>query len=632
MAVPAYAGDNRNFGDLSIEQLMNESVTSVSKKEQKLSDVAAAVSELSNDDLRRSGATTVAEALRLVPGLDVGSANAADQAVSARGFNYVFSNKLLVLVDGRAVYNPLMSGVDWDLQQTMLEDVDRIEVIRGPGATVWGANAVNGVINIVSASAKDTQGGFVYGGGGNVERALVGWRYGGQTGPNTYYRIFGRYQSTADYPLPDGQPNRDRWQARHGGFRVDHYPDASTHLTWQAEVTATDLDHGESDSYNVNTLGRWTRLLSERSSVEVQAYYDRIYRYKPQQLRVRSDIVDLSAQHTFGLGERNDVIWGLGGRFNVNHIGQTTPFNVVRNGEVDLHTLGAFVQDECKLVPDALTLTAGLKIEHNDYTGFEFQPSFRAVFKPTDRQTAWAAVSRAVRTPDAFEGKNVASFAAGPLFPGPGGGLYLPVAVSNPSLKSEVLCAYELGYRMQPARRVSLDVAVFYNDYRDLIDYGTITAFVPGVPFGTAEMPAANLVNARSYGGETVVTVLPADGWRLTASYSLLRVQTLGARSPVSLISEKNSPRHQAALRSAYDFARRTSLDVQLRYVGAIEAVPSYLTADVRLSYRPSDRVEISLEGQNLLDRQHPEQPAQPAATVISEVPRGFYVKILRRF
>jgi iron complex outermembrane recepter protein len=631
LVAPISAREARSFAELSIEELMNESVTSVSKRAQKLGDAAAAITVLTHDDLTRSGATSIAESLRLVPGMDVAVGSASDWAISARGFNGVFSNKLLMLVDGRAVYNPLFSGVFWDLQQSMLEDVDRIEVIRGPGATIWGANAVNGVINVVSRSASETQGGYLYGGGGDMHRSFAGARYGGKLGAKTYYRLFGSYQTNDSFPQANGQPAGDAWQARHGGFRLDSYPTEDTHLTWQADATATDLDDRISDSSNVNTLVRWSRQISDRSSVEVQAYYDRTTRFRPYQFRIATDIVDLAAQHSFGLGARHDITWGLGARFNVNHIESTNFANAVRDERTSLPLSSAFVQDEFKLVPDKLTFTTGLKLEHNSYTGFEFQPGLRAVFKPTERQTLWAAASRAVRTPNAFEGTDMTAITVGAPFPGPGGGLFLPAVVGNTQLKSEVLHAYELGYRIQPVNRVSIDLAAFYNTYHGLVAFGGVNNLVPGVPFGVAEIPAMNLLDGHLFGGEAVVTVTPRDGWRITASYSLLRAHVDQPVIPNPAASERSAPRNQAALRSSYDFSKRLSGEVQVRYVDTVQSVPAYVTADVQFSFHLNEQLTLSVVGQNLLDKQHAEQGAQ-VSVLTSEAPRNFHAKLQWHF
>ena len=623
------SGDASELANLSIEQLMNESVTSVSKHEQKLGDVASAIFVLSNDDLRRSGFTTVAEALRLVPGVDVAAVNASQSAISVRGFNSVYANKLLALVDGRAVYSPIFAGTYWDLQQTMLDDVDRIEVIRGPGAAVWGANAVNGVINIVTRTARDTQGGLIYGGGGDVHQAMAGSRYGGQLGENTYYRVFGSYQLNDSFPLADGSPAGDRWKGGQGGMRLDHYPRPDTHLTWQADATLSNLEAGADHGYNANTLGRWTRQWSPRSSVEVQAYYDRTYRNEDERARGVTDTADLTFQHNFGLGERNDLTWGLGYRFIHVAVEQTNPALQVRDPRANLQLFSVFIQDEFKLIPDKLALTAGVKLERNDFTGLEIQPSVRAAFKPTATQTLWSAVSRAVRTPDLLEKRDLFGLAYGAPFQGPGGGQYVPTIVGNPAIRSEVLWAYEAGYRFQASRRVSADIAAFYNRYSDLIEVGSISRFVPGNPVGAAELPWTNSGRATTAGGEVSLGYVVTDAWRLTASYSLLSARRAAAGGASTY--DRSSPRHQANLRSSYDFGNHFSLDSQLRYVGPIQSVSAYLTADLRFSYRPTERVELSVVGQNLLDEQHPEEAAQ-LFVISSEVPRGIYGRLAWRF
>lgn len=628
----------KNLGDLSLEELMNETVTSVSKKEQRLGDAAAAIAVLSNDDLRRSGATSFAEALRLVPGLNVATVDASDWAISSRGFSGFYAAKLLVLVDGRVVYTPIFSGVFWDLQQLNLEDVDRIEVIRGPGATVWGANAVNGVINVVSKSARDTQGTFLSGAGGDVHRAMAGMRYGGKLDDHTFFRVEAGYQQTDDFPMANGSPAGDGWQSKQFGFRLDRYPGEDTHLTWQAGTVIDQLTHDTADASNVNTLGRWTRELSARSSVEVQAYYDRTNRNDPLSVGAATDTVDLTAQHTFGLGARHDVIWGAGYRWIGLQLNQRTPAFGVPRGRLHEELFSAFVQDEFKLIPDRLSLTAGAKVEHNDFTGLEFQPSVRATFKPANNQTVWAAVSRAVRTPAVSEDNPSMTVLAGAPFRGPGGGLFLPTLVGNSALKSEVLWAYELGYRVQPTKRVSVDVAVFYNAYDRLIalDNSAPPTFVPAVPIGAAQIPWTNAQTGHTYGGEAALTVSPVDNWRLTASYSLVRTAIPGNRFLIS------APERQAILRSSYDFNPQVSLDTQLRSVDRLAGdpalgplfptTPAYTEADVRLSWRPTARCELSLVGQNLFSAQHPEPTTHGSGAIPSEALRGFFAKAAWHF
>jgi iron complex outermembrane receptor protein len=624
----------KSFADsaeLTLDQLVNIQVTSVSKKEEKLNDAAAAISVLSNDDIRRSGATTVADALRLVPGLQVASINASTWAISARGFNDQYANKLLVMIDGRSVYTPQFGGTFWDAQQVMLEDVDRIEVIRGPGATIWGANAVNGVINIVTRSAKDTQGGLIYAGGGDALQAMGGARYGGKIDENTYYRVYGEYQMNDDNRLADGQRADDAWRIEQGGFRIDHYRDSElTHMTWQGDVYMGNLDDHKTDTSGFNTIGRWTRQLSDRSTIEAQAYFDYSHRADGF-IEFSESTIDLSLQHTFGLGEYNDLIWGIGYRFTRDQFdNQPGSFlNYIRNAKLNLFS--AFVQDEIKIVPDKLTFTIGTKLEHNDYTGFELEPSIRVMFKPEENQTLWAAVSRAVRTPSELEGGSILTVITGPPAPGPGGGLYLPMITGNPDAKSEVLLGYELGYRIQPTKRVEVDIATFYNLYSGLLEQQPVPNFISGVPLGIAQSTFINTLHGETYGGEASLTVSPVDNLRFTAGYSLLLMHIEGEPSTAALALEQDAPTHQFFLRSAYDFTSHASLDAQLRYVDNVNQVPAYLTADVRLSYRPVAQLEFALVGQNLLDSQHPEHITGFYAPA-SQVPRGFYGKITWHF
>jgi iron complex outermembrane receptor protein len=622
--VPQVAAAADALADFSLEELINVKVTSVSKHEENLTDAAAAIFVLNNDELKRSGATTVADALRLVPGVQVAAIGSSDWAISARGFNTQFANKLLVMMDGRAVYSPAFSGVYWDVQQVFLDDVDRIEVIRGPGATVWGANAVNGVINIISKSARETQGGLVYGGGGDVHQALGGARYGDQIGDDTFFRVYGNYQLNDNYETASGQSANDRWDLVKSGFRIDHNTATDGLLTWQGDVYTGNLADRTRDLHGFNTLGRWTQPLSDRSSYEAQAYVDHTYR-NDNLGEVAQDTLDLSWQHRFGLGERNDVIWGLGYRFTSTRAeAANTPAITIVDDDIPLHLFSAFVQDEFQIIPDQLSFTLGTKVEHNDFTGFELQPSARLAYKPTDKQTLWAAVSRAVRTPSELEGREFITFAIG----GPGDDP-LPVLVGNEDVNSEELWAYELGYRIQPTRRLSVDLAAFYNDYSRLMDWRPDT-FIPGTP-NILTFESTNALRATSSGGEVVVTLAATDAWRWSASYSLLFMNGKGLSSGITESPDLNAPTHQVVVRSSYDFSARASLDAQLRYVDNVQNIPAYLTADVRWAYRPTANLELSLVGQNLLDPQHPEQASTIGAPTY-EVPRGFYGKITWKF
>lgn len=621
--------DTVDFANLSIEELMNETITSVSKREQLLFDTASAVTLFSNQDIRRSGATSIADALRLVPGVNVGSATSSQWAISARGYNNVFANKLLVLVDGRAAYTPLFAGVYWELIQPTLEDVDRIEVIRGPGATIWGANAVNGVINIVTRSAKDSQGGLLFASAGDLYETNSGARYGGQLGAKTYYRVDAAAFAKDDFRLANGQSADDSWRGEQGSLRVDHHPDEETQLTWHSGWTGMNTDDDAVRSHNFYTIGRLSKEWTDRSGVEVQVYYDQIEVDDLSRSHHKTDTVDFAAQQTFGIGEYNDVIWGVGYRNSRITSEQTNFAYLVRTHEVDSQLYSFFVQDEFRLTPK-LTLTGGVKLEHNDYTGVEVQPSIRGAFKPTKEQTLWAAVSRAVRTPAAFESQDISAILLGPPFAGPGG-VYVPRIVSNPDLKSEVMWAYEMGYRVQPTNRLSVDVAVFYNAYSELVGLGAMTNLIPGTPVGTAELPFDNtLGDGKSYGSEISVTVSATPSWRLNASYSWL-INEFSASASVNPY-ERGSPRHQVVLRSSHDFTSRLSMNAQFRYVDVVQSVPSYITADLQFSYHLNDRVEVSVVGQNLLDKQHPEQAPFVVLSTAGEVPRSVYCKVTCRF
>lgn len=616
--------------DLSIEELLNIEVTSVTLKEARQIDSPAAISVLSHDDIQRSGATSLADALRLVPGLHVASVNSSQHSISARGFSSVFSNKMLVLVDGRAVYSPLFAGVFWDLQQQMLDDLDRVEVIRGPGGAIWGANAMNGVINVVSQSADKTQGLHSYLGGGNVHQTLAGVRYGGTIGEDLYYRVFASYNRTDDFLTATGAAAGDEWQSMQGGFRFDYLPSSDIQATWQGDATFLDLYGGASSAYNANTLARWKKTFSERSNFEVQTYYDRTARDEMQRASSVTDTFDIRFKHQFGLGESHSITWGGGYRWAHSTLAQISPRLAVRRDELNLNLFSFFVQDEWEVVPKLLTLVGGAKVEHNDYTGIEVQPSLRAVSKPGKGQTLWASVSRAVRTPSAVEGQGIFGIPNGSPFAAPGGP-YVPTVVGTADPGAEVLWAYELGYRVQPQKQLSFDLAAFYNRYTDLSGIGGFSRFIPGVPVGTAEMPFQNLMSAETYGGELSMTAVPTKRWRLTTNYSLIFANFHGplASNPEGL--ERNIPTTQVSIRSSHDITDKLSVDVQLRYVDQIDTVRAYLTADVRLLYRVNDRLDLSIVGQNLLQDQHLEQ-AQQLFTQTTAVPRGVYGKVTWRF
>jgi len=339
----------------------------------------------------------------------------------------------------------------------------------------------------------------------------------------------------------------------------------------------------------------------------------------------------VSLQHAFTLGARNDAVWGLDYRSISDRAGQTSPLVTVLSSHFNSRLFSFFVQDELAVIPGRLFVTAGAKIEHNDFTGVEIQPNLRLRLKLSERQTLWAAESRAVRTPDQVEGRNVFGVTVGPPFTAPDGQLYLPTLFGNAQPESEVLHAHEIGYRIQAAARLSFDIASFYNQYRNLITFGPITALVPGDPNGIAVLPLMNLLTAETHGVELSATIAPTDAWRLIGGYSLLRGTVHGTPGTAAESLSVDGPQQQVTVRSCHDLSRRATLTGQLRYVDAIPGVRSYLTADVHVAYRTDAGLELTLTGQNLLDRQHAEQGSAFLETS-SEVPRAVYARVSRQF
>jgi iron complex outermembrane receptor protein len=632
---------------LSIEELMEIEVTSVSKKEERLSHAAAAVYVITQEDIRRSGLKSIPELLRMVPGLEVARIDANKWAISSRGFNGRFANKLLVLIDGRSVYTPLFSGVFWDVQDTLLQDVERIEVIRGPGAAVWGANAVNGVINIITKKARDTQGGLVVAGGGTEELALGGLRYGGAIGENIHYRIFGKYLNHDDFVDAAGKDAADEWRVLRGGFRLDLDLTPEDLLTVQGDLYGGDAGSRSTvvtltapfsstfdqqvDLFGGNALARWTHLFSPGSDLALQIYYDRAER-DDQLVAQKHDTLDIDFQHRFHLGQRQEVLWGAGYRLVTDHLenGPTVTFNPTGR---TLDLLSAFVQDEVTLVEKRLRLTLGSKFEHNDFTGFEVQPSGRLLWTPGDRHAVWAAVSRAVRTPSRVEHDARIDFSSSP-------GTLVSI-FGDRSFDSEDLLAFELGYRVRPLDRLSFDIATFYNRYENLFTLEQATPFAEGSPpppHLVIPLHFANQMDGETYGVEVASNLQVTDWWRLSGSYSFLRMELHphGPPSPPGAsteVAEGESPRNQAQLRSSLNLPHNLELDLFLYYVDNLPqfGVPGYLRLDARLGWRPFKRLELSIGVQNALDDRHPEF-GNEIFTNHTEVQHSIYGMLVWRF
>ncbi|HXI82641.1 MAG TPA: TonB-dependent receptor [Verrucomicrobiae bacterium] len=598
---------------MSLQELFDIEVTSVSKKPEKLSETAAAIHVVTDEDIRLSGALSIPEALRDIPGVEVARVDSSQYAITARGFNGTTANKLLVLMDGRSLYTPLFSGVFWDVQDTFMEDIARIEVIRGPGATVWGANAVNGVINIISKSAEETQGTLVTGGGGNEEQEFGGVRYGGQLGSNVFFRVYGKYFNRDDSVLPNGEDAGDRFQMGQGGFRVDWKPSTDNLFTLQGDAYDGSVGQTNADEVALtggNVIGRWTHTFSDDSDLQIQTYYDRTDRDIPPIFAETLHTFDVDARHRFPLGQRQDIVWGVGYRLTDDHV-DNSPSLAFLPPDLTHHLFTGFVQDEIKIVEDRLHFTLGSKVEHNDYTGFEYEPSGRIAWTPSEEHTIWAAASRAVRTPSRIDRD----------FFVPGTPPFL--LAGGPGFESERLYAFELGYKTEPITNLTASVATFYNIYDDL------RSLESGPPF-----VIANGLEGESYGVELEVTRQILSGWRLNAGYTFFDLQLHtkpGSTDTTQEGQEGDSPRQQAFIKSSMDLPHRVEFDCVLRYVDELphQQVPQYVALDVHLGWRATKNLELSIVGQNLLDPQHPEF-GMPATR--TEVQRSVYGKITCRF
>lgn len=626
---------------LSVEELENVDVTSVSKYPERLFDAAAAVTVLTQDDILRSGVTNIPDALRLVPGMDVARVDSHTWAISSRGFNDIFANKLLVMIDGRTVYTPLFSGVFWDVQDALLEDIDRIEVVRGPGATLWGANAVNGVINIITKSARDTQGLFVSSGGGTEYRDFASVRYGVKVNDDTFLRIYTKYFDYDSSVLPDGSEAHDSWNMFRGGFRLDYDSNPENSFTLQGDVYRGDQD----ETYAVPTthfpfagvifstdhvsggdlLGRWTHTFAPDSQLVVQAYYDRTNRDTPIFGEDR-DTGDIDLQHRFSWGDRQKIVWGVGYRATHADIKNSLNVSFVPS-ERTLSLYGAFVQDEISVIPDRVRLIVGSKFEHNDFTGFELQPSARAVYTPSTEQAIWGSISRAVRTPS--EAETDVRLNPAPPVPIPPGLLTIH---GNPDFGSEKLVAYELGYRIQPIKQLTLDLTGFYNIYNDL------RSIEPLHPGPVSPSIVKNKLFGDTYGTEIAATAQLTKRWRVQGSYSYFDAQLHREHGShdgtTKTTDEGSSPHNQVSLQSLVDLGWNIQFDSTLRYVDTLLApkIPSYLTMDVRVAWSPRKDLEIAIVGRNLLDDQHPEFAPTFIGTQKSEVQRSVYGTVVWRY
>jgi iron complex outermembrane receptor protein len=653
LALPASC--QQKPGDLTnqtIEDLMSIQVTSVSKTEQKLSQTASAIFVITQEDIRNSGATNIPDLLRMVPGLDVAQINANTWAVSARGFNGRFSNELLVLVDGRTVYTPTFGGVFWDVLDLPFEDIERIEVIRGPGGSVWGSNAVNGVINIIRKKASETPGALVVAGGGNINQGFGTIQYGGKAGESTDYRVFMKYQNEDHFADSADQDGGDGWHILRVGFRTDNVLSSKDTLMFEGDIYNTREGTPTNFLPSITSpapqpiellvnlsggffQGVWKHTVSPRSDTSLQISYDRYARN--DNLRESRGTFALDFQHHFNGWTRQNIVWG----FTYRDSGSTSHGGlVVSLTPADLNTqlFSSFFQDEIVILPNRVSLTIGTKLEHNYYTGFAVMPSARAVWTPTQGQTLWAAVSNVDRTPSALDASVRLNVAA---FPGPDG---LPVAVSilgNPHFKNEGLIAYEMGYRTMVLKHLSLDLTAYYNDYSHQQTVEPATPFfesTPPPPHLVAPLTYENLMHGETHGIEVALNWQATHRWSLGPGYAFEQIDmhldpTSQDTTSVSG-TQGSSPVNSAQLRSHFALGRGLASDTSVYFVDRLTdpRISSYTRIDTGLSWRIGESISLSFVGQNLLKDHHEEFVDSTGSESTTLIKRGVYTKLSWQF
>ncbi len=647
-----------DLSKLSVEDLMNVEVTSASKKEQKLSRVAAAIFVITQEDIRRSGALNIPDLLRMVPGLDVAQMNGSTWAISSRGFNGQCSNKLLVLVDGRVVYTPTFAGVYWDAQDLPLESIERIEVIRGPGGTIWGANAVNGVISIFTKKAAETQGTLVEGGAGNVAQGFGTVQYGGKLGDGTQYRVYTKYFN--DSPLLDlnGQSGGDGWQQLSGGFRVDsalspkdrlmvegtiydgqegEYTSSLQGVTPQANVPI----HEEVDVDGGAIQAVWNHSYSERADSTLQVSFNRYKNGIAEPETV--DGVNLDYQQHLSFGQRHDIVAGLG-YYRTNDAIEGNFAVTFAPASRTLQVLDAFVQDEIMLIPDRLYLTVGSKFEHDDYAGSEVMPTVRVAWEPSDHHMFWAAVSRALRTPSRTDTEAISNVES---LPGPGGIPILLRYMGNPNFQNEALLAYEAGYRTTVGDTLSIDLALYFNDYDHLetAEDGALFLETAPAPVHLVEpLVAHNLMYGETHGLELAANWKVTHRWTLSTGYALEQIHMHVDPGSTDLTAaealEHGAPLNSAQVRSHFDITRNLDSNTSVYFVDrltnqgtfAASVVPGYTRLDTNLNWKIRDSFSVSAVGQNLLQDHHVEFLGALGSLQSSEMKRSAYLKFVWNF
>lgn len=650
---PAKAG-SPDLTQESIENLMNMAVTSVSKTEQKLSRVAAAIFVITQEDIRRSGATNIPDLLRMVPGLDVAQINGSTWAIGSRGFNQQLANKLLVTVDGRSVYSPTFSGVFWDTLDLPLEDIDRIEVIRGPGGSIWGANAVTAVISIFTKKAAETTGTLVEAGGGNLQQGFGLVQYGGKLGRDTDFRVYSKYFNQDHLLDLNGQSGADGWRRLREGFRTDSTLSSRDSLMVEGDLSAGREGELGFELPSVTAPGFiavaeeisladgsletvWNHTYSARSDSSLQFSFDQHRRDDPLNPEQR-DTIDLDFRHHLTVGERQEFVWGLGYRDTDGQIGGSLTVAIIP-AHRNLQLVNSFVQDEIALVQNKVYLTVGTKLEHNDFTGFELMPSVRATWTPTDRHMLWAAVSKALRAPSQNDTNLVLNI--GNIGP-PGGTPVLLRLLGNPNFKDERLISYEAGYRTMVTPRLSIDFAAYFNDWdhaQTTEPFSTFFESSPAPPHEVQTLMYENLMYGETHGVEVSANWKAKDWWSISSGfeYAEQRLHTR-ANSRDTMTAEfvqESTPDRSAQLRSHVDLRRGLAWDASAYFVNSLTnqgpfgdvRIPAYTRVDTGLTWRPLERFSISVVGQNLVKDHHIEFEDINGSLQSGEIKRSAYAK-----
>jgi len=621
MGAEAAGQEERARALSSLEQLINQEVTSVSKQEEKASQAAAAVYVITAEDIRRSGATSIAESLRMAPGISVARSGSSGWAVTSRGFNDEFASKMLVMIDGRSVYNPLFAGVYWDVQNVPLETIDRIEVIRGPAGTIWGANAVSGVINIITKPAEETQDGRQDTLIGNKD-IMTSLRYGGKIGDKGAWRAYGMQQRWDEESTLAGHGMGDDWKNEQGGFRADYNLTDRDALGVQGDyyqgnenflraVPSLIPPYSFASDTNVSLQGgnfmlNWERKISDAEHLHLKAYYDYTSRTRHLIGQQQARTFDVEFQHSFTPQERHEIVWGLGYRLIDDSL-DSSPYIFYADPSREMQLFSAFAQDKIALVEDEVFLTLGSKFEHNDFTGFEYQPSARLSWLVNNNNTVWLAVSRAIRSPNRSSDDTNLIIGSVP-------GLGYVALAGDHGAESEKLLAYEAGFRSRLSQDFAVDVTGYFNDYNDLVSSSRGTPYISTVlgatpPSLILPLVPSNSVEGHVWGAEATANWDVTDNWSLAASYSYLDMNLSGMTATSLVTNEGTTPQHQFNLRSYLNVTENVEFDTLLYFNDNLpaEGIDVYTRLDVRLGWRPVESVEVSLAGQNLTDDQHPE-------------------------